>query len=297
MKKSDITQIRITVQVSGKPTLNLLLDKDGTINRQGSGTAYENETMVLGMSDGTAFKALVKHLDGKLLAGSSLSAYDHPDKKGDVLEYEIVFIGKKPLIKVFKFSLGSQSDNVGEVFPYFLNFTQHALSLTEEWYRTDRNKGLVQRETITEDTEFLIGTPVKLLPKKITRALAAEFKNIPGIQEAYQFMLVMLVGKEESSITIGIYTKDFVGAVDKNLNTKILDILNKAQYTNSVEVLYLDKNNEMLRSLRGMKNLLFYEKEPGRLKKIHAYGEIVYFVIFIVVFGVAFRALISIFSK
>lgn len=136
MTKNEVEQIIITGKADGKEFLQILLHRDGTLNREGTDIdSNDDESMVIGMSDGSAFQELLESLDESLLADENMnSVYDYPDKTGTLLEYTIVFLGEKPKIIVYKFNLATHTKEVGEVFPYFYNFISRAVALTEKWY-------------------------------------------------------------------------------------------------------------------------------------------------------------------
>ncbi len=146
MTKEDVEQIRIMGELDGEVFLEMLLHRDGTVNRKGTDIdSKKDEAMVIGMTDGLAFRELLSVLDEKLLTvGEDSFMYEYPDKTGVPLEYTVYFLGEKPKIKFYKFKLATETKEVGEVFPYFYYFITKGVELTERFYhRVDKSKDIV----------------------------------------------------------------------------------------------------------------------------------------------------------
>ena len=148
MRKTEIEQIRIKSESGSKTLLDMFLHIDGTLNRKGDFRENKDDTMVIGMSDGSEFKQLVENLDEKLLQGEPLNEYNFPNGTGLPWHYEIAFIGEKPKIKVFKFTVNSESTEDNTPFPYFYDFAVQAAGLTDRWYFNGR--------VTNEEKEFFI---------------------------------------------------------------------------------------------------------------------------------------------
>lgn len=132
MKKDQVEQIRIEVKADGQSALSMLIHKDGTLNRQGNGSLPPVKLAAIGMTDGSVFRQLMTDLDENIFEHAGI--YDHPDKRGQQLNYSVVFLGQKPNLKVFEFRVGSETKNVGNVLPYLDQFISKAAILTNEWY-------------------------------------------------------------------------------------------------------------------------------------------------------------------
>jgi hypothetical protein len=138
MKKSDIEKFRIDI-VSGKVSaLSMMLGRDGTLGRQGSGTLPAEEVSVLGNSDGSIFNSLIDMLDERTFPHADV--YDHPHKIGAAITYSIVFLGRGNDTLVFEFRFGSETPDVGELLPYFDGFISQAVALTNNWYAEEKSK-------------------------------------------------------------------------------------------------------------------------------------------------------------
>ena len=138
MKKEQVEQIRIDVKSDGESVLSMLIHKDGTLNRQGNGSLPPVKVAALGMTDGHVFRTLLDQLDERAFDHAGI--YDHPEKPGRQLNYSVVFLGEKPLLRVFEFRVGSGTQNIGELLPYFNQFIINAVSLTDAWYEKALNE-------------------------------------------------------------------------------------------------------------------------------------------------------------
>ncbi len=135
MKKSQIESIRIDITSQGQSALSILLHQDGTINRQGNGDLPPIKVAAMGMSDGSAFKKLVDLIpDEDPLLDESLE-YKHPDLKGQPIEYKIIFMGQKPLMRQYHLYFGLENNEVHQIVKYFDHFVMNAKRLTEEMYQ------------------------------------------------------------------------------------------------------------------------------------------------------------------
>ncbi len=138
MTKSDIQKFRIDIVSAKESALSMLLSRDGTIGRQGSGKLPADTAAVSGKSDGKAFNTLIDQLDERVFPHADV--YDHPDKSGLPITYSIAFLGQGEDVAVFEFRFGSETPDVGELLPYFDVFIGQAIALTNEWYAIEKAK-------------------------------------------------------------------------------------------------------------------------------------------------------------
>jgi hypothetical protein len=138
MKKSDIEKLRIDIVSGGASALSMMVCRDGTLGRQGSGTLPADEVSVLGMSDGSIFTSLIAMLDDRVFPHADV--YDHPHKIGVAITSSIVFLGRGQETVVFEFRFGSETPDVGELLPYFDGFISQAVALTNNWYEQEKLK-------------------------------------------------------------------------------------------------------------------------------------------------------------
>ncbi|MDP2805780.1 MAG: hypothetical protein Q8O24_07535 [Gallionellaceae bacterium] len=139
MLKSSIEKLRIDVVSGEESALSLLISRDGTLGRHGSGVLPADSTSVLGKTDGQIFTALIELLDEQVLAYAEV--YDHPNKAGIPITCSIVFQGGDATeVAIFEFRFGSETPDVGELLPYFDTFIAQAISLTDAWYEIEKMK-------------------------------------------------------------------------------------------------------------------------------------------------------------
>lgn len=138
MKKTDIQKFRIDVASGNASALSMMVCRDGTLGRQGSGKLPADEASVLGSSDGSIFGSLIGMLDERVFDHADV--YDHPRKLGLPLIYSIVFLGRDQDTAVFEFRLGSETRDVGDLLPFFDSFISQAVALTDDWYAEGKSK-------------------------------------------------------------------------------------------------------------------------------------------------------------
>ena len=131
VRKGEIFGISVHVLTAGQSALTLIINKDGSLHRQGNGAIPPLNVTVLGMTDGSYFREAIDRLDERLLDLGGV--YDHPDKSGVPVEYEIAFAGERG-VRTFRFSLGTMTRSVGDVFPRLDAFVSKLVEMTDEWY-------------------------------------------------------------------------------------------------------------------------------------------------------------------
>ena len=134
--KDQIQKIRIDIISDDKSALFMLLDRDGKISRQGNGSLPADEFEVISENDGSIFEALVGALDDRVFEHAGV--YDHPDKAGTPITYSVVFLGEDPNVAVFEFRVGTETENVGELLPYFDQFISKTVMATNQWYEAEK---------------------------------------------------------------------------------------------------------------------------------------------------------------
>jgi len=137
MKKSQIQKIRIDVISNDQSALFMLMDREGRISRQGSGTLPADTFAVESSNDGSIFAALINALDEQVFAHAGI--YDHPDKAGLPITYSLAFLGDGPdEVAAFEFRLGTETKDVGELLPYIDQFISKAVMGTNGWYEAEK---------------------------------------------------------------------------------------------------------------------------------------------------------------
>lgn len=138
MLKADIQKLRIDIKSGEESALSLLLNRDGSIGRQGSGVLPADPVLVRGKTDDGTFTALIELLDEQVLPFADV--YDHPNKLGLPITCSVVFQGHGTEVAIFEFRFGSETPDVGELLPYFDSFIGQAIALTDSWYVQEKAK-------------------------------------------------------------------------------------------------------------------------------------------------------------
>ena len=117
MNKNEIEAIQFDITSGDQTALSMLLSRDGTVNRQGSGALPPEKVAAVAKTDGAAFRKVIELLDER--AFQHAAVYDHPDKSGTPVRYRIAFIRSDLRQVVFEFRHGTESRNLGGMLPYF----------------------------------------------------------------------------------------------------------------------------------------------------------------------------------
>lgn len=136
--KSDIEDIRFDIEAGGQCALSMMICRDGTVGRKGSGSVPAPSTTVLGMADADWFSDLLASIDERVF--SKAGVYDLPDKSGIPVMYKVAFLGgptaSRSMLYGFGFKIGSEGSADGSLLPYFDRLIGQAVRLTEIWYTT-----------------------------------------------------------------------------------------------------------------------------------------------------------------
>lgn len=138
MQKSAVVACAITLEVNGERNLFVLLDADGTVNRQGNGRSDSDiGALYLGATDKPLFKSLMMNVPDDLFqrAGS----YGDPAPRGLPCKLTIIFEGGGESA-AFEYEYGSESSGPpAEIRELVVN----AIELTGPYYIRQGRKGLV----------------------------------------------------------------------------------------------------------------------------------------------------------
>lgn len=138
MKKTEIEKLRIDILSDGESALSMLIGRDGSLGRQGSGKLPADKASVLDSSDGSIFNTLIEMLDERVFPHAAV--YDHPHKIGIPITWSIAFLDKEQNTAVFEFRFGSKTADVGELLPFFDGFILQAIALTDSWYAEGKSR-------------------------------------------------------------------------------------------------------------------------------------------------------------
>ncbi len=137
MKKSDIQKLRIDILSGNESALTLMLGRDGSIARQGTGMLPADISSFTGTNGAAIFNNLIAMLDENVFPHAGV--YDHPTKIGIPITYSVAFLGSDQETKTFEFRFGSETADIGELLPFFDGFISQAVALTDTWYLQEKS--------------------------------------------------------------------------------------------------------------------------------------------------------------
>ena len=138
MTKDEIEEIRIEVTSDRSLALSMMVHRDGSLGRHGSGAIPQTQPAVLGMTDGRHFRELIQSVDEVVFRHAG--GYDYVDKAGAHVEYTLVFFGARPVSGQdrprvgFRLSLGTETTGVHPIVKYVDTFITRAVAVTNPWY-------------------------------------------------------------------------------------------------------------------------------------------------------------------
>jgi len=120
----------------------------------------------------------------------------------------------------------------------------------------ERNRENITSRTIQEETNVLVGTPIKPLPKDAIELLIKNFKKVDTIEEAYQFAQRM---NDEISLVLGIkltvISDNSKAALHNALNNSLIGV----DVGVPIDIMILE-NESWLVTVRNIKDSLFYTR-------------------------------------
>lgn len=133
---ADIHALSISLQVDGLQALFLRIDRDGSIQRLGTGAVdNEEQQLIVGQANPELFRQTLKQLADPLLA--HCGAYDLPDKEGLHCVLTIAFTFADASENGFAFHYGSESQGPPQELAHFV---AAALEITEPWYQRQKRE-------------------------------------------------------------------------------------------------------------------------------------------------------------
>ncbi len=128
--KEQIRTVFVSLKVDDKVRLFVLLCADGTINRQGHGSANDDAgTLCLGVTQEPLFQQFMAKVDDGIFAYAGV--YDVPNKEGKKCELKLLFDTEEGGTG-FKFNYGSESQGP----PKDINaLVREAVRLSEPWFQ------------------------------------------------------------------------------------------------------------------------------------------------------------------
>lgn len=140
---SDFAGITITMHVAGEQALFIMLFRDGTINRAGTGSVENAERdLFIGRTDPTLFAQLQGRIRPEILqwCGQKRS---HPQPEGKICELSVGFKRADGQELMTEWRYGSESQGPP---PEICQFVLSAIQATEPWFEQqklmrERNRG------------------------------------------------------------------------------------------------------------------------------------------------------------
>jgi hypothetical protein len=127
----QINQIDLTLRVADAVYLQVVMTRNGMVNRRGDGSGPDG-AMVMGRPDSPVWDEFLAAVPPDLFEGAG--RYQLPDPQGDPCELSMGVTGPA-LDTGFAFQYGSDSMGPPEEFIELLNL---AIDLTEDWYQAKR---------------------------------------------------------------------------------------------------------------------------------------------------------------
>jgi hypothetical protein len=136
MKKEEVQEVRIEMTIDSLSALFIVLSKEGTIARQGSGTKEISNIRYLGQSEGQYFNEVMKHVNEEIF--EHFGVYDMPEKDGEQCRLSVVFKDDKS-VNGFEFYFGFKSKHGPHI--QIASLVENAIKITEPWFRGAMKKG------------------------------------------------------------------------------------------------------------------------------------------------------------
>ena len=134
-------------EVAGNQVLFIVLDEDGSINRQGDGSPdCKDNDLFIGITKDKLFDQLRPLISSEMEQFLDMT-YDIPDKKGRPCDFKILF-GSPNIETGVQFLYGELSQGIPTPFR---NFTIQAVELTEKWFQTQKQMATNAQKSDTEN--------------------------------------------------------------------------------------------------------------------------------------------------
>lgn len=120
----------------------------------------------------------------------------------------------------------------------------------------ERNRQNIKTTIIEEETNVLVGTPIKPLSKTIIDKLINNFRKVDTIEEAYQYAQSR---NGESSIVLGIRMSVVSDNSTAALHNALNNSLNNEQLDIPIDIMILE-TQDWLDTVRNIQNSQFYKR-------------------------------------
>lgn len=132
---ADIDLVAITLEIAKRQALFLLLARDGTVNRMGSGRLPSaDQDMYIGRSEPPLLPAVLAALSDPMLRHTG--GYDIPEKSGAPCRLAIMLRFADGSEDGFGFTYGSESEGPPADIAQFV---RTAVEASQEWYERQRH--------------------------------------------------------------------------------------------------------------------------------------------------------------
>ena len=136
--KEQIRTVFVSLKVDDKVRLFVLLCADGTVNRQGRGSAEDFDgNLYIGKAQEPLFQHFMSNVNDEIFAHAGV--YNVPNQKGKTCELKLLF-GTEEGETGFEFNYGSESQGPPEDIN---NLIREAVRLTEPWFQ--QQKGIAKK--------------------------------------------------------------------------------------------------------------------------------------------------------
>ncbi len=134
MSRETVDAIVVDLEVESERALFILLHRDGSINRTGTGSfPIQDHDMYIGLTKGELFAQLLVEVDDGWF--SHQGTYDIPDKVGKECLLSILMWHSDGAVSGFKFRYGSESEGPpGDI----CEFVSKAVRITDPWFNVVR---------------------------------------------------------------------------------------------------------------------------------------------------------------
>jgi len=133
LDKEQVVTALISLKVEDKTSLFILLCADGTINRQGVGSATRFEgDLFIGRTQEPLFEEFMRSVENEMFQHAGL--YDVPDKVGERCHLKILLESKEEM-SGWEFIYGAQSQGPPEEITHMV---KEAVRLTDPWFRAQQ---------------------------------------------------------------------------------------------------------------------------------------------------------------
>jgi len=133
-KASEIELLTVTLEIGDRRSLFILLAKDGSINRQGTGTIdNQDKELFIGVTEDLLFEHAITYITDDML--KYMGSYDLPDKKGLPCRLSIGFQFDYGEENGFDFVYAAESEGPPDEIAELL---LAAVQITEPWYKAQK---------------------------------------------------------------------------------------------------------------------------------------------------------------